>query len=333
MLSKKLLVAVSVVTIVWVALSATFFFVQLFQRKTENEILVVSINGMLTDSTVSLVQNAVNIATYRGSRLIVLVLDTPGGYVSSVERIMTTIDESEVPVVVFVEHRAVSGGTYTLMSSHIAVMKSSSQIGSCQPVTETGEPVTDSKYINYLNELMRNHAWLHTRNETAAQLFIKENLNLNGEQAFRYKVADLIADDLEDLLGKLDKYVLVRYREGESKRFVFTEKEDASQYEAIRMWNFENISQAVVRRYSGTFEYLNPPSTIFDFPIVLIFPFVLLFPYIYPILVVPILSLTISFSLETFIAVFSAIMGTIGIAYIILLLAEKQSEKQESKKP
>lgn len=329
MSSKKLLIAVSIVALTCAALSATLFFVQSSQKKTENEVLLIPINEILTDNTANLVQTGINIAAYRGSRLIILVLDTPGGYVSSVERMMTMIDESEVPVVVFVEHRAISGGAYVLMASHVAAMRSSAQIGSCQPVTEFGEPITDSKYVNYLTELMRNHAWLHTRNETAAQLFIKENLNLNGEQASRFRVADLIADDLDDLMVKLDSYVLVKYSEGESRRFALTKKEDASQYEAVRTWDFENINQAEIRRYSGTFEYLNPPSTILDISIVLIFPLALLIVYIPSILIVPMLSLTVSFSLEAFTAVFSAIMGVVGIASIALLLVEKQGEQHE----
>ena len=327
---NKLLISTSMITLACIALSATFFLYPLSQKRTTDEIILMSINDELTDTTKNYVQNAISVAKYRGSRLIIMSLNTPGGYVSSVEAMMSLIDESEIPVVVFVEQRAVSGGTYTLMASHIAVMKSGSQIGSCQPVDASGEPITDSKYINYLTELMRNHAWLHSRNETAAQLFVKENLNLNGEQAYRFKVIDLIADDLQDMLSKLTSYVLIKYRDGETKRFILVTKEEISKYQVIQSWDFENITKANVREYKTTIEFLSSLSILLEFPYVLSFPVLLLLPSIYPILFVPILSLTVSLSLETIIAIVFGISGIVGIMCIVLLL-EKQ--KSPSKTP
>lgn len=322
---NKLLISTSMITLACIALSATFFLYPLSQERTTDEIIFMSINDELTDTTTNYVQNAISVAKYRGSRLIIMSLNTPGGYVSSVKDIMDIIDESEIPVVVFVEHQAVSGGTYTLMASHIAVMKSGSQIGSCQPVDVYGEPITDSKYINYLTELMRNHAWLHSRNETAAQLFVKENLNLNGEQAYRFKVIDLIADDLQDMLSKLTSYVLIKYKDGETKRFILVTKGEMSKYQVIQSWDFENITEATIREYKSTVEFLSPFSILFEFPYALSFPVLLLLPYIYPILVVPILSLTVSLSLETIIAIVFGIAGIVGIVNIVLLLEKQRS--------
>jgi membrane-bound serine protease (ClpP class) len=127
------------------------------------------------------------------------------------------------------------------MAAHVAVMKSGSQIGSCQPVSVTGEPITETKYVNYLTGLMRSHAWLHSRNETAAELFVTENLNLHAEEAFRFKVIDLIADNLQDALSKLTNHVLVKYKDGEASRFILAKKEKADKYEVIQSWDFENI--------------------------------------------------------------------------------------------
>jgi ATP-dependent protease ClpP protease subunit len=322
---NKLLIPTSMITLVCIALSATFFLYPLSQKRTTDEIIFISINDELTDTTTNFVQNAINIAKYRGSRLIIMSLNTPGGYVDSVVAMMSIMDESEIPVVVFVEDRAVSGGTYMLMASHIAVMKSGSQIGSCQPVDAYGQPITDSKYINYLTELMRNHAWLHSRNETAAQLFVKENLNLNGEQAYRFKVIDFIADDLQDMLSKLTSYDLIKYSDGEAKRFILVPRGEISKYQVIQSWDFKNITEATIREYKSTVEFLTPFSILLEFPYGLIFPPLLLLPYIYPIMVVPILSLTVSPSLETIIAIVFGIGGIVGIVSIVLLLEKHES--------
>lgn len=323
---KRLLVATSLITLAWIALSATLFLYASSPRGPTEEVLFIRIRDQLSDKTKNYVRNTVNVANYRRSRLIVISLDTPGGYVGSVESIMSILDESEIPVVVFVEpFRAISGGTYVLMAAHVAVMKSGSQIGSCQPVSVTGEPITESKYVNYLAGLMRSHAWLHSRNETAAELFVTENLNLHAEEAFRFKVIDFIADSLQDMLSKLANYVLVKYKDGEALRFILVKREEIGKYEVIRSWDFENISKATVREFKSTVEFLSLPSFLFESLIVLSLPIALLLPYIYSVLIVPILSLTVSPSPEILIALFSGVNGAIGIGCVFLVLLKKRN--------
>jgi len=322
---KKLLVATSLITVAWLALSTTLFIYASSLGGPTDEVLFIRITEELSDKTKNYVRNAVNIANYRGSRLIVISLDTPGGYVSSVESIMSALDESEIPVVVFVEpFRAISGGTYILMAAHVAIMKSGSQIGSCQPVSVTGEPITEPKYVNYLTGLMRSHAWLHSRNETAAELFVTENLNLHAEEALRFKVIDLIADNLQDALSKLTNYVLVKYKDGEASRFILARKEEVDKYEVIQSWDFENINKATIREYKCTVEFLSLPSFLFEFPIVLSLPIAILLPYIYRVLVLPVLSLTVSPSLEIFIALFSGVNALIGVGCVFFIFLKKQ---------
>jgi len=326
MLPKKLLVAISLITLAWIVLSATLFVYAPSLRGPTEEVLFIRIHEGLSDKTKNYVRNTVNVAKYRGSRLIVISLDTPGGDVGSVESIMSILDESEIPVVVFVEpFRAVSGGTYILMAAHVAIMKSGSQIGSCQPVSFTGEPITEPKYVNYLAGLMRSHAWLHSRNETAAELFVTENLNLHAEEALQFKVIDFIADSLQDMLSKLTNYVLVKYKDGEASRFILVRREEIGKYEVIRSWDFENINKATIREFKSTIEFLSLPSFLFEFPIVLGLPIALLLPYIYPILVVPLLSLTVSPSPEILMALFSGVNGAIGVGCVFLVLLKKRN--------
>ena len=327
MLRKKLLVVTSLITLAWITLSATLFLYAPSLRGPTEEVLFIRISGEISYKTKNYVRNTVNVASYRGSRLIVISLDTFGGYVGSVESIMSILDESEIPVVVFVEpFRAISGGTYILMAAHVAIMKSGSQIGSCQPVNSiTGEPITEPKYVNYLTGLMRSHAWLHSRNETAAELFVTENLNLHAVEAFRFKVIDLIADSLQDMLSKLTNYVLVKYKDGEALRFVLVRSEEIGKYEVIRSWDFENISKATIREFKSTVEFLSLPSFVFEFLIVLSLPIALLLPYIYSVLVVPLLSLTVSPSPEILFALFSGVNGAIGVGCVFLLLLKKRN--------
>ena len=323
MISRRLIIAISLITLAWVALSVTLFFYATALREPTEEILFIKISGELTDTTKNFVQNTLNVAKYRGSRLIIISLDTPGGYVDSTERMMDLLDKSEIPVAIFVDHQAISGGTYLLMASHVAVMKSGSQIGSCQPVTGTGEPVTETKYVNYLTGLMRRHAWLHSRNETAAELFVTENLNLHAEEALRFEVIDFIAESPQDLASKLTSYVLIKYQEEEALRFTLVKREEIGNYDPDQSWDFENIDKAPIREFRSTIEILSLPSYLFEFPIALSMPITLLFPSIYDVLVVPLLSLTVTPSLEVILALFSVVNGAAGVVCVILLLSKK----------
>jgi membrane-bound serine protease (ClpP class) len=99
------------------------------------------------------------------------------------------------------------------MASHVAALASGTTIGSCQPVLSTGEPITQSKYVNALVALMENHASLHNRNETMANLFITKNANLDPEEALQFHVIELVADDIPTLLNKLEDFTLVQFEE------------------------------------------------------------------------------------------------------------------------
>ncbi len=330
MISRRLVIAVSLISLAWIALSATLFFYATSLREPTEEILFIRISGELTDTTKNYVQNTLNVAKYRGSRLIIISLDTPGGYVDSTERMMKLLDESEIPVAIFVDPRAISGGTYLLMAGHVAVMKSGSQIGSCQPVTGTGEPITETKYVNYLTGLMRSHAWSHSRNETAAELFVTENLNLHAEEALRYKVIDFIAESPQDLASKLSSYVLVKYQEEEAQRFTLVKREEIGNYDVDQSWDFENIDKATMREFRSTIEIISLPSYLFEFPIALSMPIVFLFPSIYDVFVVPLLSLTVTPSPEVILALFSVVNGAVGLVCVILLFSKETEHSKDS---
>jgi len=313
------------VTLVWIGLSSTLFLYASSITWPTEEILYIRIQDEISQSAENYIRDAVSVANYRQSRLIVLSLDTPGGYVDNVERIMSIFDGSKVPVLVFVEPlRAVSGGTYILMASHVAVMKPGSVIGSCQPVSAIGEPITESKYVNYLVKLMRGHAWLHTRNETAAELFVTRNLNLNAEEASRFKVIDFMAEDLEDLLTKLSGYALIKYRDGEATRLILTTSTEAQKYQVIRTWRFENVNKVAIHNFRSLSEFLSLPFYLIQFPVTLSFPVIYLYPYIYPVFVVPILSLFVSLTPVALLALVSAVNAALGIGCILLILSKRK---------
>jgi len=234
----------------------------------QGSVLVVTISSDISSPTTELVSRSIGEAQAGGARLIVYELNTPGGDLGSVTDIMNSFNSSPVPVVVWVTPSgaaAWSGGTYILMASHVAVMASGTTIGSAQPVTSTGETVNETKIINALTGLMRDNARLHNRNETIAQEFITQNINLGPEEALRDHVIEFAADSLDSLLSQLQPYTLV-LSTGEMGtsvwKLVLTSSLGTVTY--TKSYDFSGISQAAAYNYQpgisiGLLQFLSNP--------------------------------------------------------------------------
>ena len=220
-------------------------------------VLVVSISSDIAEPTVELVTRSIDEANAGGARLIVYELNTPGGDLTSVTDIMNAFNGSPVPVVVWVTPTgaaAWSGGTYILMAADIAVMASGTTIGSAQPVTAAGEPINETKIINALTGLMRDNARLHDRNETAAQEFVTQNINLGPEEALRLHLIDFAADTLSELLSQLDPYsLLLTTTPIGTSVWKLVLSSSASSLTYTKRYDFTGISGASTYNYTPTF--------------------------------------------------------------------------------
>ena len=171
--------------------------------------VVISIDGMIDSSTQEYVENAIKYAEETNS-LLIIELNTPGGFLDPAMNIVIDIDKATIPVVGFVVDKwAESAGTLILVSCHIAAMQPYTQIGSMQPIeydptTGSYRPVNESKIINPILKFLDEHAGSKGRNTTILHEFVTENLNLGAKEALKYNVIDFIANDLTDLLTKIN---------------------------------------------------------------------------------------------------------------------------------
>jgi len=166
--------------------------------------------------------------------LIVLRMNTPGGLDSSMREIVSAILASPVPVATYVAPngaRAASAGTYIAYASAVVGMAPGTNIGAATPVQlgvspffPGGRPeqppaqkngqekgtigeATDTesrKAINDAVAYIRSLAELNGRNADWAAEAVRTAVSLPASEALKLHVVDVIADDVPDLLRKID---------------------------------------------------------------------------------------------------------------------------------
>lgn len=196
-------------------------------------VIVLQVDGAVGPATTEYVRGGLLDAKARGSPLVVLVMDTPGGLDSSTRDIIGDILASEVPVATFVSPagaRAASAGTYILYASHLAAMAPGTHLGAATPVAMGGPgsplpgPKPDdeakpegnaappaaqpdamtAKVTNDAAAYLASLAALQGRNAEWAERAVREAATLTSDQAKAHGVIEIIAPDLQSLLAQAD---------------------------------------------------------------------------------------------------------------------------------
>jgi membrane-bound serine protease (ClpP class) len=205
---------------------------------------VLEINGPIGPAVSDYVRRNLLAAQETGAAFVVLRIDTPGGFDSSMRAINADILASTVPVVAYVAPsgaRAASAGTYIAYASHLAAMAPGTNLGAATPVQIGGgnpfspaprqpdetkdkgvvgkkegteepkaPPATMSdKMVNDAVAYIRSLAQLRGRNVGWAEKAVREAASLSAEDALKEGVIDLIAADFDDLKRKLEGRELV----------------------------------------------------------------------------------------------------------------------------
>ena len=180
------------------------------QGEVEPHALVISIDGVINPVKDRHLKRALEVAEETGSVLLVVTLDTPGGFLGSTRDIVEQLLDSALPTAVFVSPRgaqAGSAGTFITAAANFAVMAPGSNIGAATPVSSTGQDLEEtlaSKVENDAAALIRSIAQERGRNAELLEATVREAASYSAREAVDGNVVDFIADDLDDLLAQLD---------------------------------------------------------------------------------------------------------------------------------
>jgi membrane-bound serine protease (ClpP class) len=172
-------------------------------------VAVIDIDGAITPVTARLLTAAVERAQAERAQALVVQLNTPGGLERSMRTMAQTILNAEIPVIVYVAptgSRAASAGVFITMAAHVAAMAPATNIGAAHPVAVGGEMGKEmsKKAANDAAAFARSLAAERGRNVEWAEKAVRASVSATEREAVKLKVVDLIADNLQDLLAKVD---------------------------------------------------------------------------------------------------------------------------------
>lgn len=184
--------------------------ISLISTASAVEIGFIKIEGEITEGTYITVENAYKKAEERDFDMLLVEIDTPGGLLSSTQKIVSLFMNSEIPIIIYVNKGSMcaSAGTVILLSAHIAGMANGTAIGAATPVTTSGTAV-ENKTINYIASYVKDLANARGRNPEIAERFVTEALSLTAKEAYELKVIDVLADSREELLAKINGMMVV----------------------------------------------------------------------------------------------------------------------------
>ena len=203
---------------------------------------VIDFDDVIEASSARYLSDSLDEARTSDVPLVVLRIDTPGGWMDSTRDIVKDILASPVPVAAYVSPEgasASSAGTYIVYASHVAAMAPATNIGSATPVRGDGEamePNLERKVVNDAVAQMRGLAELRGRNIEWAEKTVREATNLTASEALEQNVIDLMATDISALLAKIDGMTL------ETKTGLVTLATEGSEHQVITNTWFDRSS-------------------------------------------------------------------------------------------
>ncbi len=227
---------------------------------------VLTLDGTVNPGSADYLVQGIRQAQQDGAPGVIIIVDTPGGLVSSAREIVQAELSSQIPVVVYVSPsgaRAGSAGVFITMAAHVAAMAPGTTIGAAHPVdlfgsfgssggsddesgSSTDAGVMEEKILNDTLAWARAIAEQRGRNADWAEAAVRQSEAITDREALEQGVVDLVATDLDDLLAQAEG-LLVNGPEGRM---------------LVSTGNWEPFSAKMTIR-QGVVHFLGDPNVIF----------------------------------------------------------------------
>ena len=179
-------------------------------------VIKLTINEVIEPITAEYLQRGLTEAARVHAQAVLIALDTPGGLLDSTRTMVQAIEQSSVPVIVFVSptgSRAGSAGFFLLEAADVAAMAPGTNAGAAHPVAEGREldPILKQKIENDTAAFLRSSVARRGRNTDAAEDAVRNSKSYSDTEALKLNLIDLIASDDAALLTSLNERKFLRF--------------------------------------------------------------------------------------------------------------------------
>jgi membrane-bound serine protease (ClpP class) len=181
------------------------------------DVLHLKLDDQITPASAEVITSAIQKAEQAGATALIITLNTPGGLDTSMREIVSRIDTSRVPVIIYVAPsgtRAASAGFVILLASDVAAMAPGTATGAAHPVMMDGRDLDKTmaeKVTNDAAAYVRSHAEKRGRDPVAAESTIRESKSFTEREALEKHLIEIIARDESDLLAQLEGRTITRF--------------------------------------------------------------------------------------------------------------------------
>ena len=186
------------------------------QAFASGHINLVQIQDSINPGVKDFLEHAIQQSAEEKAECLIILLDTPGGLMTSMRSMVQDILNAPLPIVVYVYPggaQAASAGVLLTIAGDIAAMAPGTNIGAAHPVTGSGGDVPKTMNEKVMNDMLafgRSIARERGRNAEWVEKAIRESSSITAEEAFADNVIDLVAQDLDELIHKLDGWQIDR---------------------------------------------------------------------------------------------------------------------------
>ena len=173
-----------------------------------NVVVIANFDVPVDPGSSAFMSRVVSTAQSQNAAAIVIEMNTPGGLVSDMQSIVSSIkaaNSTGIPTYTFIvpDGFGASAGSYIAMASNKILMAPGSAIGPSTPIVVGGSDLeqnhTQAFFLSYMQALAAEWG----RNTTAVYYMVQSDEAFSATQAVQFQVADGTANSLSDALNQL----------------------------------------------------------------------------------------------------------------------------------
>jgi membrane-bound serine protease (ClpP class) len=176
------------------------------EHANERSVELIRIDGSINPAVAEYVDDSLAGAAREGASALIIELDTPGGLLTSAQRIVKSLLSAPLPVIVYIAPSgagAASAGTFVAEAANLTAMAPGTTIGAAHPVEEGGGDIHGAmgqKVENFTASFARSIAQQRGRNEDWIEQAVRHSAAIGEREAMQKHVIDIVAPDLASLL-------------------------------------------------------------------------------------------------------------------------------------